>query len=225
MSSGEDLHNCHEQENLGLAVGGVLCRVGYLSEGSCSKRTKGPEKHISGAESLCNSVVVCEAQHNDENLGHILQWLKSDTHPDWQEVSSLKPDIKVLWGQMNLLVIKDGVLYHKMIEDCGCNSYRLIVPKSLQHTVLEQLHSVSSAGHLGIKKTYSRASKCFYWVNMKYDVEEWCKNCETCAVREPPTRKRRAEMKIYKVDAPMERLATDKLNNRSVMMVIATLWL
>ena len=46
---------------------------------------------------------------------------------------------------------------------------------------------------------------------MKYDVEEWCKNCETCAMRKPPTRKCRAEMKIYQVGAPMERLATDIL--------------
>lgn len=50
----------------------------------------------------------------------------------------------------------------------------------LQQDVLAEYHDAAMGGHLGALKTYEKARRSFYWVNMKADVEAYVKSCEAC---------------------------------------------
>ena len=53
---------------------------------------------------------------------------------------------------------------------------RIIVPASLQNTVLEQLH----INHMGIERTRLLAHDSTYWVNINANIESKIKNCPIC---------------------------------------------
>ena len=44
---------------------------------------------------------------------------------------------------------------------------------------------------------------------MRHDVTEWCKACHVCCAKKGPQRKPQAPLQIYRVGAPMERIAID----------------
>ena len=66
-----------------------------------------------------------------------------------------------------------------------------------------------TGGHFGIKKTLQRLRHRFYWEGMRHDVQEWCKACHVCCAKKGPQRKPQAPLQIYRVGAPMERIAVD----------------
>ncbi len=59
---------------------------------------------------------------------------------------------------------------------------QLVVPKEYRAHVLSLAHDSSSAGHLGVKKTYQRVFRCFFWPQLKTDVVKYCRSCHTCQV-------------------------------------------
>ena len=86
---------------------------------------------------------------------------------------------------------------------------KLAVPRSLRDDILKQLHNSPTAGHLGIKKTTERVRARYYWAGCRRDVERWCGACDKCGSRKKPNKTTRAQMKMYNVGAPMERIAID----------------
>lgn len=59
--------------------------------------------------------------------------------------------------------------------------WKLFIPDKLKSDVLKKSHDDIKAGHLGMRKTYYRIKKEFFWFNMLRDVKQYVKNCETCA--------------------------------------------
>ncbi|CAG2217472.1 unnamed protein product [Mytilus edulis] len=51
----------------------------------------------------------------------------------------------------------------------------------------------------------------FTWYNQRKDVEQWCKCCNICAPRKPPSKKPKAPLQQYNVGAPFERIGIDIL--------------
>ena len=159
-----------------------------------------------------NSEFLRNEQLADENIKPLIEWLEqSSVRPSWEIVSMKSSAVKNLWSLWDLLCINDGVLFKKYLDDFGKITWHLIVPRSLCQDIFQQLHDAPTAGHLGINKTLHKVKSRFYWPTLKYDVEDWCKSCEKCAQRKPPIKKCRANMKIYQVGSPMERIATDLL--------------
>lgn len=62
-------------------------------------------------------------------------------------------------------------------------SDRAVIPKSLQETILKELH----ISHLGITKMKQLARRYVYWEGLDKDIEHLVKSCESCAkVRHSP---------------------------------------
>ena len=55
------------------------------------------------------------------------------------------------------------------------NDDRVVIPKTLQYTVLQLLHT----GHIGYTKMLAEA-KCFWWREMEFEIEEKAKRCKPC---------------------------------------------
>ena len=152
-----------------------------------------------------------KSQLLDPCLARIFEYKdQGPDRPPWEDVSGEGPVFKRYWAQWSLLSVREGVLYRKWESECGSETvWKLVVPKTLRHDVLSQLHDSPVAGHLGIKKTTDRVMSRFFWCGLRRDVEHWCRQCDVCASRKKPNKIPRAPMKTYKVGAPMERIAID----------------
>ena len=76
-------------------------------------------------------------------------------------------EVRPFWDVRNeLSYIEDLVLYGN----------RIIIPLSMQNTIIELLHS----SHMGMVKTKARANEIVYWPGMSSQLERIISNCRTC---------------------------------------------
>ena len=153
-------------------------------------------------------------QSEDPDLGPVLIWLNSDSgKPGREIVAAESPSVRNLWLQWEQLTLVNGVLYRKWhslkkkIPPC----LQLVVPKSLQDTILKSMHCDHTGAHLGVKKTASKIKQKFYWYRLKESVRTWVRNCTVCGARKSPGKRPKAALQKYQVGFPMDRVATDIL--------------
>lgn len=93
---------------------------------------------------------------------------------------------------------------------------------------MSQLHGTETSGHFGIGKTLQRLKQRFYRPSCRFDVKQWCENCDKCSSKKGPRRKPKGPLKLYNVGAPMERIAVDimgplpltKLGNKYLLVAM-----
>ncbi len=61
-------------------------------------------------------------------------------------------------------------------------SYQIVVPVLYRPHVLCLAHDHPLSGHLGVRKTYTRILKHFFWPGMRKDVVCYCRSCHTCQI-------------------------------------------
>ena len=62
---------------------------------------------------------------------------------------------------------------------------RIYVPKDLRKLILYFYHFSRTGGHQGITRTWRRASRNFWWPDMKADIQSYNSQCLTCLRRRP----------------------------------------
>lgn len=62
--------------------------------------------------------------------------------------------------------------------------FQIVVPELFQDTVLKIAHNES--GPLGVRKTYNRVLRFFFWLRLKRNVSNYVKTCHTCQVTSKP---------------------------------------
>ena len=112
-----------------------------------------------------------------------------------------------LWQRLQL---HNGILY-RQYEDVQIKQQwtQFIVPQPLRDEVLEEIHAVILAGHLGEEKTLQQLKKRFYWLGHSRDVNIWCQRCATCASRKTPAPKNCAPLHTVSAGSPMQIIAVD----------------
>uniref|UniRef100_A0A8C5DT92 Gypsy retrotransposon integrase-like protein 1 n=1 Tax=Gouania willdenowi TaxID=441366 RepID=A0A8C5DT92_GOUWI len=83
---------------------------------------------------------------------------------------------------------EDGVLMRKWSPEADELQavHQVVVPKEYRPQVLSIAHDSCLAGHLGIKKTYFRVLRHFFWPGLKSDVAKYCRSCHTCQLAGKP---------------------------------------
>uniref|UniRef100_A0A3P9C6A9 Gypsy retrotransposon integrase-like protein 1 n=1 Tax=Maylandia zebra TaxID=106582 RepID=A0A3P9C6A9_9CICH len=86
--------------------------------------------------------------------------------------------------------VEDDVLmrtwYPPTAGDLGWNVFKqVLVPQQYRPKVLGLAHD-SFSGHLGIRKTYHRILRHFFWPGLKNDVAQYCRSCHTCQISGKP---------------------------------------
>ena len=155
---------------------------------------------------------IVRSQQRDQDLKHVLQWIKDGSRPPWENVAPLGKDVKFWWARFEQIVLKEEILYIRWEPDRPTDQVRLraLISRELRPLVLRHYHDQKTAGHLGIAKTFSKLSRCcFYWPSMRESARRWVRNCRQCQRRKPPARSKRAEMVHYQIGVPMERIAVD----------------
>ena len=151
-----------------------------------------------------------KSQEEDDDIRPILDWKRSGTRPQWNEVSSHSPVTKSYWAQWDSLVLENDVLCRKWESNDGKEvTTQVIVPRREVVPLLQEIHDGASGGHLGIKKTLLKVRQRYYWLNCREDIEQWCRKCTACASVKGPQTRSRGKLQLYNVGAPWERIAID----------------
>jgi transposase InsO family protein len=174
---------------------------------------------------------ISELQMKDPDLGKIIQWLKSTKRPDRDIVAAESHALRQLWLNWDQLLLDKNVLHRKCVtkdRNLNSESKQTVLPACLHAVVLSAMHDSVTAGHMGVKKTYGKLKKCFYWPGMKSAVRDWIRTCPKCGARKRPQKTSRAPLNTYRVGAPMDRLSSDILgpfpvserSNRYILVVM-----
>ena len=62
------------------------------------------------------------------------------------------------------------------------SSWKVVIPNDLEikQKILEELHTVPYAGHLGYQKTLKQVQKSFYWTDLVLELREFVLGCLVC---------------------------------------------
>ena len=122
-------------------------------------------------------------------------------------------------------VVIDKILYYTREKTDGSLHYCIVVPQSLKQQALEFAHVMS--GHLGQKKTITKAEEYFYWANLKSEVVNFVRNCQVCQRFKGSTGLQQQWQELPAVSQPLERIGIDltdmttgTLNYRYILTVI-----
>lgn len=76
--------------------------------------------------------------------------------------------------------------------------------------ILTENHSNPTSGHSGFHKTYNRVKQNYKWKNMKSDIKNFIKKCESCQKNKLVRKKNRAPMEITTTSSkPFEKIFID----------------
>ncbi len=85
--------------------------------------------------------------------------------------------------------LEEGMLLRKWLPQgdtfVGDATFQIVVPFKLREGILRTAHDMV-AGHLGVKKTYDKIFRYFYWPRMKKDISACIKTCHTCQLTGKP---------------------------------------
>ncbi|XP_062287781.1 uncharacterized protein LOC133992986 [Scomber scombrus] len=87
---------------------------------------------------------------------------------------------------------------------------QIVLPLKFRNAIIQTAHD-NVAGHMGVKKTYDRVLKYFFWPLMKRDVSAYVKTCHTCQLTGKPNQKIKPAplCPIPAVSQPFEHLIVD----------------
>ena len=154
---------------------------------------------------------VSKQQLEDPDIALVLSFKEtSDRKPDKQKLMAISNFARSLILQWDHLVILDGVLAIRKdpVRASDQAILQLVVPRTLKRELCEQLHAVTTAGHLGVTCTLAKVRSQFCWPGMK-EIMQWCKSCETCSRTKMRYGKPQAEMIPIVCGNPLDRIALD----------------
>lgn len=111
-------------------------------------------------------------------------------------------------------LLQDDVLMCKWLpfsgEELASSVYQVVVQSKFRDLVLKTAHGELS-GHLGVRKTYDRVMRHFYWPCVRKDVAHFIKTCHTCQLTGKPNQiiKPAPLYSIPSVGKPFEQLIVD----------------
>ncbi len=133
-----------------------------------------------------------------------------EPRPDWETLSVTSGADKNYWLRWEQISVRGGVLQRRWESDNGKEvQWQTLVPQEFRQKILHELHAGRLSGHLGTKRTMAKVRTKFYWKGMAADIRSFIRECDVCARRKSPNKKRRAPLQQHLVGLPMERVAMD----------------
>ena len=101
----------------------------------------------------------------------LLQQIKTAAQGDEQYQAWMKVEEPAVFRTLG------GLLWR--VEGGGL---QLVIPNDVEikDTILEESHSVASAGHMGQAKTWERVNRRFWWPGIRADVLDYIRSCDSC---------------------------------------------
>ncbi|MEW8548046.1 MAG: RNase H-like domain-containing protein, partial [Candidatus Thiodiazotropha sp.] len=150
-------------------------------------------------------------QSKDGKIATVLKWKEeSGERPNWDQVSHLDADHKTFWSQWDRLIVKEGILYRRWVNEAtGKDQFELVIPEIWRDDIIRMFHATPGAGHFGIKRTVERLRSRAYWPRITDSVKRHCQRCEQCQKKKNPAKTPKAPMKKFVSGVPNERVQID----------------
>lgn len=133
-------------------------RAATLAEGSDLPAPEEVNAKATGGEriELCGSVTLetlRQAQSRDAVITRIKTLLtEADSPLEWSRVNDDNAEVRSLFAQRQTLEMRQGLLYRQFQKPDGTvRFYQAVIPRSLQPTILSQIHDSKLSGHLGLR--------------------------------------------------------------------------
>ena len=95
-----------------------------------------------------------------------------------------------------------------LVEEVS-DPWKLCISKESREAVLKENHDLPTAGHLGIKKTYDRVKRNYYWPGMYRYIVRYVRKCVTCQTHKVEQQRAAGYMGTRVVENPWTLVATD----------------
>ena len=160
------------------------CEVGGTQENLMYKRsTIGSSQNfheVTAVETIINiwqntNILddVKAEQQADSKLNHIIQQLKANPSPEFND----KKQPYVLINDILYKIKNSNRHYNQRMLG---NKHLLVIPKTMQNRLLNWAHNHPTGGHAGQQKTLFRLSSRVYWASMRKDIFNYVAACEDC---------------------------------------------
>src|SRR6185295_5589696 len=103
-------------------------------------------------------------------------------------------------------LVRGTLLYRKNKQNPD-HSLRVVTQKDME-TVLRAFHEDPLAGHFGVDRTYQKIAEWYYWLDLRKQVYDFVRTCDTCQRRGPPP-KRPEPLHPIRVGEPFDRVGID----------------
>ena len=107
-----------------------------------------------------------------------------------------------------VLDTKENILYH-IIEIDGKKFYTLYLPKKFQNSIISEYHESPLCGHFGVKNTYEKIRRKYFWSKMLDQISEFVKNCHRCQLNKINRKQKPGYCELLEVKQPFSRVEID----------------
>ncbi|XP_055773354.1 uncharacterized protein LOC129851112 [Salvelinus fontinalis] len=125
------------------------------------------------------------------------------TDPTLEELRNQIVPVDQLGDVAHSYFLQEDVLMRKWVSHGsrfrGEAISQVVVPVKLRELVLTTSHN-GVAGHMGVRKTYHRILRHFFWPRLKRDVSDFIKTCHTCQL---PGKPNQAIMPVPRFPTPV----------------------
>jgi len=148
-------------------------------------------------------------QTEDPDLGPVAEWLRNQETPTFDDLRSYSLTTRKLWDLVPMVHLLNDVLVFKPNDDA---SIKLVVPLALRKQLFDACHSGPLAAHLGSFRMTQELKSQYFWIGLRQDVENWCKQCPICAKGRGPPPRRHGRLQKVLTGAPLDIVAIDILS-------------
>ena len=134
----------------------------------------------------------------EEPLVHLSDFPLSLSHAELVTEQQSDPSIKGLLetvipvaevkDQAHGYCLDNGLLVRRWVPcgefGVGNAIVQIVAPAKFRKMVLQMAHDQS--GHMGVRKTYDRILRYFFWPRLKKDVSDYIRTCHTCQITGKP---------------------------------------
>ena len=145
-------------------------------------------------------------QSKDQTIKKSLPAVRAKKKP--KVVADMTSQEKMMLAQFDKLVLRDEILYRRIINPVGEETFQLVLPETFREQAVRGLHD--DLGHMGVERVVGLARQRFYWPKMVFQIEDWISHCLRCVSRKT-TQKIAAPLVNITTSFPLELVCMDFL--------------
>ena len=147
------------------------------------------------------------AQQQNAITATVLPLVSEERKLEKKDLKRTDPCACALVRQLDRLDLDKGILYGRIMDPTLGLTKQIVVPDSLQGTLLQLSHE--KHGHQGPDRTFQLLRRRAFWPHMNLDAEEWCQHCERCQISKQPSVKTHTPMGHLRATKPLEVVSVD----------------
>ena len=179
----------------------------HLNADALSRRV---ETVTSAAPTIIEPINWATEQAKDPCLAFVSNLVQTELPaPPAEELTSLSAETKTLCGQLNQLVLIDGVLHRRSETGSTQKSLQKVVPRQLRKQIADEMHKGLNGGHFGNRRAKAKLRERFYWPGWGTEVRLAKRRCEQCSRFQRAQPRHQGNMQPMIVGEPWERLGID----------------